>query len=334
MDFQALKYKIQRGDLASVYLLDGEEPFYVDELAKAILEVAVPESERDFNQDVLYAPEVSPDQVIDLARSYPMMSERRLVMLKEAQQWNKNILDKLLPYVQNPVETTVFVVIMRGKAMDKRAKLGKQFASSGVVFTGKMLYDNQVPRWISSYVHNLGLDISDAASRLLTEYLGTDLGRHANELNKLSINLEKGHKINDSDIEKYIGISKDYNVFELNKAIAYRSIDKANFIAKRMGENIKDHPLVVVLPVLATFFVKVMAIHFEKTVNRQDISKKLGVNMYFIGDYMEAYNNYPASKIFSNITLLREYDMRTKGSLGSGTSHPELLRELVYLLMH
>lgn len=334
MDFQALKYKIQRGDLAKLYLLEGEEPYFVDELAKAILEVAIPEAERDFNQDVLYAPDVTPEQVIDLARAYPMMSERRLVVLKETQQWNKNILDKLLPYIQNPVDTTVFVVVMRGKVVDKRSKLGKQFASNGTVFTGKSLYDNQVPTWISNYVHELGLDITDAASRLLTEYLGNELGRHVNELNKLAINLEKGHKINDTDIEKYVGISKDYNVFELTKAIAYRQIDKANYIAKRMGENIKDHPLVVVLPVITTFFAKVMAIHFEKTINRQDISRKLNVNMYFLGDYMEAYNHYPASKIFSNITLLREYDMRTKGSLGSGASHPELLRELVYLLMH
>jgi DNA polymerase-3 subunit delta len=334
MKYEQLAYSLERGDIKPIYLLEGQEPYFIDELVHWFSHKYIPEAERDFNQDVFYAMDVTPEQVIDISKSFPMMSEKRLVILKEAQQWRKNQLDKLLEYAETPSSSTVLVIAHKGKKVDKRSKLAKAINKNGVIFESKAFYDNEIPGWIKQYVQNLGFTITEQASYLLSEYLGTEIGKHVNELKKLQINLEPGHVINEHDIEKYVGISKDYNTFELIKALGHRNVDKANMIAKRMGENMKDHPIQLILPTLAGFYGKVMAIHFEKTINRQDISRKIGVSMYFIGDYMAAHQNYPAKKIFENISIIRDFDLRSKGWNGSGTTESELLQELVYLLMH
>ena len=334
MKYEQLAYNLDRGDVKPIYLLEGMEPYFIDELVHWFMHKFIPEGERDFNQDAFYAMDVTPEQVIDVAKSYPMMSEKRLVVLREAQQWRKNQLDKLVEYTEAPNSTTVLVIAYKGKKIDKRSKLAKQIAKQGVVFESKPFYDNEIPGWIKQYVQKQGFSITEQAAYLLSEYLGTEIGKHVNELNKLKINLEPGHAINEQDVERYVGISKDYNTFELMKALGHRNVDKANLIAKRMGENMKDHPIQMILPTLSTFYGRIMAIHFERTINRQDIARKIGVSMYFIGDYMAAYENYPAKKIFENISILRDFDLRSKGWNGSGTSEPELLQELVYLLMH
>ena len=334
MNFDQLKYSIERGDIKPIYWLDGDEPYFIDEITSYFTDRYLDVSERDFNQDVLYGRDTDPGVIMEMARQFPMMAEKRLVVVKEAQAIDARKLDDLTAYAKSPVETTVLVFAYKGKKLDKRKGLAKAISKTGVHFTAQKLYPNQVADWATKFLHHKKYDITSNAAQLLAEYLGTDLGKIANELNKLMINLEPGHKVNGDDIEKYIGISKDYNVFELINALGNRNISKANTIAKYMGDNIKDNPLPMVLSLLATFFGKVMAIHFEKTVNRTDIADKLGMSMYILNDYMAAYQNYPASKIFENISLIRDYDMRSKGVNSGDVTDSELLRELIYLLMH
>ena len=334
MNFEQLKYSIERGDIKPIYWLDGDEPYFIDEITSYFTDHFLDESERDFNQDVLYGRDTDPGVIMEMARQFPMMAEKRLVVVKEAQAIDARKLEELTSYAKKPIETTVLVIAYKGKKLDKRKALSKAISSNGVLFTSQKLYPNQIADWATKFLHGKQYDITSNAAQLLAEYLGTDLGKIANELNKLMINLEPGHKVNGDDIDKYIGISKDYNVFELINALGHRNIEKANKIAKYMGDNIKDNPLPMVLSLMASFYGKVMAIHFEKTVNRTDIAGKLGVSMYILNDYMAAFQNYPAAKIFENISLIRDYDMRSKGVKSGDVSDSELLKELVYLLMH
>lgn len=328
MDIKQKKYH-------PIYWFEGNEAFFIDELVNYMVSHVLDESERDFNQDVVYGRDVNPAQLVEMARQYPLMSERRLVVVKEAQNLESNKLDQLEAYFEKPSETTILVFAYKGKTLDKRKKIAKLIDKSGILFESKQLWDNQISGWVKQYVAQMNFDITPKAAQMIADYLGTNLSKIANELGKLKLNLQPGHKINDLDIETHIGISKDFNPFEYIKAIAARDVAKANTIALHFGQNDKNNPLAMTLALLYNFWSKVMALHFEKSSNREDLARKMGFrNAYAASDYFLAKQNYPATKIFENISLLREFDLRYKGVESGNIGDGDLYKELTYRMMH
>lgn len=310
----------------------GDEPYFIDRISDYIESNVLDESEREFNQSVLYGRDVNVQQVISEAKRYPMMSDKQVVIIKEAQ--NIRNIEELETYVQQPLESTILVLCYKYKTLDKRKTFPKTVAKAGVLFESKKLYDNKVPEWISGYLKEKKYNAAPKAIQLLAEYLGADLGKIANELDKLMINLPPGTEINPDHIQQNIGISKDYNTFELNDAVGKRDIVKANRIVNYFGENSKEHPMVVTIGTLYTFFVKVLIYNLLQDKSRENASRALGVSPFFLQDYITAATNYPAGRVKQAIALLREYDLKSKGFDSAGTEEGELLKELIYRIMH
>lgn len=334
MTFDQILAELNNRKFKPIYWLEGEEPYFIDQLTDYLATHVLTPDEQAFNQETVYGKEINPDQLVEMARQFPMMSEYRVVIVKEAQGIDARKWAALEAYFENPTASTVFVVAHKYKKVDKRKKWFKSVAKNGVVFESKKLYENQLPNWISDYLRARSYDITPKASILVSEYLGNDLGKVANELGKLQVNLPEGHKINEHDIEKNIGISKDFNHFELQKALAHRNFEKANRIVLYFAQNPKSHPLVVTLAILANFFGKTMCIYFEKDRSKQNLMRQLRVHSFALDDYLAASQNYPGSKVVENIGLLREYDLMSKGVDTGQVSDGELLKELVYKLMH
>lgn len=325
-----------------VYFLQGEEPFYIDKIADYITEHVLDASEKEFNQTVVYGREADPLSIISTAKRYPMMSNYQVVMVKEAQDI-KNLLGKdkdkeekspLQNYIENPLKSTVLVFCYKYKTIDKRTKTGKSMEKFSQFFTSEKLYDNKIPDWIIKYVKDKGCKISEKASLLLGEYLGNDLSKVANELDKLSINYSKDVTIDVQHVEQHVGISKDFNTFELQSAIGNKNILKANRIVRYFQANPKNNPLVVTMGTLFSFFNKLIMFHSLKDKSKGAVASTLGINPFFTGDYEKAAVNYPLSKCVKIISLLREYDLKSKGVENVSTTEGELLKELVYKIMH
>lgn len=310
----------------------GDEPYFIDRISDYIENNVLDESEREFNQSVLYGRDVNVQQVISEAKRYPMMSDKQVVIIKEAQ--NIRNIEELEAYVQQPLDSTILVLCYKYKTLDKRKTFPKTVAKAGVLFESKKLYDNKVPEWITGYLKEKKYNAAPKAIQLLAEYLGADLGKIANELDKLMINLPPGTEINPDHIQQNIGISKDYNTFELNDAVGKRDIVKANRIINYFGENSKEHPMVVTIGTLYTFFVKVLIYNLLQDKSRENAARALGVSPFFLQDYITAANNYPAGRVKQAIALLREYDLKSKGFDNAGTEEGELLKELIYRIMH
>jgi DNA polymerase-3 subunit delta len=323
-----LKKKIYK----PVYFLMGDEPYFIDKIADFIEHNVLDESEREFNQSVLYGRDVNVQQVISEAKRYPMMSDKQVVIIKEAQ--NIRLIEELESYVQQPLESTILVLCYKYKTLDKRKTFPKTIAKTGVLFESKKLYDNKVPDWISGYLKEKKYNAAPKAIQLLAEYLGADLGKIANELDKLMINLPPGTEINPDHIQQNIGISKDYNSFELNDAVGKRDILKANRIINYFGENPKDHPMVLTVGTLYNYFVKVLIYNMLQDKSRENAARALGVSPFFLQDYITAANNYPATRVKYAIGLLREYDLKSKGFDNGTTEEKELLKEMIYRIMH
>jgi DNA polymerase-3 subunit delta len=323
-----LKKKIYK----PVYFLMGDEPYFIDKIADYIEHNVLDESEREFNQSVLYGRDVNVQQVISEAKRYPMMSDKQVVIIKEAQ--NIRLIEELESYVQQPLESTILVLCYKYKTLDKRKTFPKTIAKTGVLFESKKLYDNKVPDWISGYLKEKKYNAAPKAIQLLAEYLGADLGKIANELDKLMINLPPGTEINPDHIQQNIGISKDYNSFELNDAVGKRDILKANRIINYFGENPKDHPMVLTVGTLYNYFVKVLIYNMLQDKSRENAARALGVSPFFLQDYITAANNYPATRVKYAIGLLREYDLKSKGFDSGTTEEKELLKEMIYRIMH
>jgi DNA polymerase III subunit delta len=315
-----------------IYLLEGEESYFIDRITQVFEESVLTPAERDFNQTVLYGKDTTVEQLDDACRRYPMFSNYQVIILKEAQALKK--LEDLLPYVEKPLKSTILVLCYKHGKADKRTKFVKTIAANGVVFTSDKLYDDKVPAWITGYLRQKNVKISPDAEELLVEYLGNDLGKIANELDKLLLNVQEGKVIDVDDIERNIGISKEYNVFELNKALGEKNILKANRIADYFASNQKDNPLVVTLGTLYSFFSKLFMFHLVKNSSDKEIASTIGVNPYFLKEYKLAAQKYNQPHTERAIALLQEYDLRSKG-VNSGTiSEGELLKELVYRILH
>ena len=332
MDYKLLLKEIRNKKFEKIYFLHGEEPYFIDVLTKAIQENALEESERDFNQSILYGKDAEVLSLISELKSYPMMAERRLVILKEAQYFKA--IEQLESYLENPVTSTIFVICYKYKTFDARKKTLKNALKNGVVFKSEKVKEYQLAEWIQQNVKSSGYEMTSKACMLMVESLGNDLGRIVKELEKLAVLIEKGTTINDKHIEENIGISKDYNVFELTNAVANKDNLKALKIVDYFEHNPKAADLVFVISNLFKFFSQIMRIHFLPNKSREAVAKALGVHPFVAGELTNAKNKYDPRKIAANIALIHEYDLKSKGVRSTSATQGELMRELVYQLIH
>jgi DNA polymerase-3 subunit delta len=318
---------IKARNIKPIYFLMGEEAYYIDKLAEYIEKNILSEEERGFNQMVLYGKDVTVDDIIGNAKRYPMMAEHQVIIVKEAQHLSRTI-ENLAAYAENPQPTTVLVVCYKYSKLDKRKKIYKAVQKSGVIFESKKLYENQVPDWIRKVLAGKGYKITPKAAILLVEFLGTDLGKINNELEKLKLVVPKDQEITPEAIEVNIGISKDYNNFELKKALGERDVIKASRILNYFAQNPKDNPFVLTVTLLNSFFTQLLQYHGLSDHNPKNVAKVLGVNPYFVKEYQIAAKNYPMKKVSSVIAHLRELDVKGKG-VGANLSQSDLLKELL-----
>ena len=332
MTYEQILSDIHKKNFAPVYFLTGDEPYFIDMISDTIENEALDEADRAFNQIVVYGRDVDVETIANHARSFPMMGERMVVIVKEAQDV-KN-LENFEPYLDTLPDTTLLVFVYKYKKFDKRKTLAKKIEKKGVWFESKALRDYNIPGWIQNYLKGEGYSITPKATQMLADFLGTDLHKIANELKKLTITLPKNKSIDDADVERNIGISKDYNVFELQNAIGSRDVLKANRIVNYFGDNGKDNPLLVTAINLYSFFTKVMKLHCAQDKSQGNLASVLGVNPYFVKDYLLAARNYPPQTCIRNISILREFDMKSKGYESGDVSEKDLYREMIFKLMH
>jgi len=332
MSFEKIINDLKNKKYAPVYLLTGEEPYYIDVISDYIEAQILTDEEKEFNQNILYGRDVDAATIVSAAKQYPLMASHQVLIIKEAQELRS--LDGLQSYVENPLSSTILVLCYKYKKIDKRKSLVKLIKKNGVFFESPKLYDNKVPEWIRNYLHDRGYSISPKASVLLSEYLGADLEKIVNEIDKLIINIPQTREIKEEDIEANIGISKDYNVFELQKAIGRRDVKKVNLIINYFAANEKENPLVKVIAILSGFFIKTMIFHQLKDKSQNNAAKALSVHPFFVQDYQIAARNYNMKKLGAVISYLREYDLRSKGVNNVSVKDGELMKELMFKILH
>ena len=331
---------IKNKNLKPIYFLMGEEPYYIDQLADFIADNVLTEEERGFNQMVLYGRDVTLDDVVSQAKRFPMMAERQVVIVKEAQDLSRAILaqpDKskntLEAYAENPQPTTVLVFCYKYKKLDKRKRVYKALAKNGLIFESKKLYENQVGDWIRRVMTGKGYTVEPKAAHMLVEFLGTDLSKINNELEKLRLILPEGSTITPLAVEQNIGISKDFNNFELQRAIGDKDVVKAHRIINYFAQNPKDNPMVVIIALLFSFFQNLLIYHGLPSKDKSSVAKALKVNPYFVGQYVDAARNYPMKKVSHVVNLLRTADVKSKGVGAYNIPQGDLLKELLVQIM-
>ncbi|WP_247236366.1 DNA polymerase III subunit delta [Telluribacter sp. SYSU D00476] len=329
--------EIKNKQFRPVYFLYGDEPYYIEAIAEELEKRVVPEAEKGFNQFVLYGKDTDLAGVLGYARRFPFMAERQLVLVKEAHKLGgieqKEQLSRLEDYALNPLTSTTLVFCYQANA-DERKSFLKAIAGKGAVVQSKKMYDNKLPEWVASYCHAQGVKISPKAVQMLVDNIGNDLQRLVNEIQKVLVNLKIGEGIDAELVEKYIGISKEYNVFEFQKALLQRDVIKANQIVAHFAANPKDNPLAPMLIILYGFFSKVLITHATNDRSEKGLGAVLGVNPYFVKDYLLAARNYPFPKVAHIIHYLRTCDSQLKGVEGGTVSEGELLKELVFKIVH
>jgi len=315
-----------------VYFLFGEESYFIDAISDLIEHTVLNEQEKEFNQTILYGKDASIPVIISYAKRFPMMANYQVLIVKEAQELED--LEDLQPYFENPLKSTILVICYKYGKLDRRKGLYKSVEKNGVTFESARLYDNKIPDWIHDYLHEKNCTISQKAAVLLTEFLGNDLSKVVNELNKLLINIPAGSEISEEYVEKNIGISKDYNVFELQKALVKKDVLKANQIIRYFAANPRENPLVKVIPILSSFFSRILTYHYLKDKTKNSIAAALSVNPFFVSDYQQAAKTFSPGKVIKVISLLREYDLKAKGMDNISTPDGELMRELIFKILH
>ena len=339
----ALLKQIKQGQFLPVYFLQGDEPYNIDVVADALEAAVLPAAERSFNQSIIYGKDVDVAAVLGAAKQFPMMAERRLVLVKEAQSIADLEAEKSWPlleaYLKKPLISTVLVFCYKHKTLDSRKKLGKLLAGKDApgtaLMTSKKLYDNAVPQWLAANVRARGLTITGQATAMLAEYIGADLARLANELDKLALNLKPQQAIDEDLVQRLVGISKDYNIFELQKALIQRDVLKANRILTYFAANPKNNPIIPNLTLLFGFFSKLLVLHQAGPNPNDGVYKSLGImNSFAQRDFQQALRAYPPARVTDIIHLIRRADAQSKG-IGSGSMDDgEILRELVWLILH
>lgn len=327
---------LKAGQFAPVYLLTGEENYYIDLLSDYFENNVVPEENRDFDQMVVYGADVDMLTVVTLAQQVPMLSPKKLVLVKEAQDIPKEQWEVLANYLESPSQLSILVFCYRHKALDKRSKAYKTIDKIGVVYEHKKLYDNQVPSWILAQVSAAGYEITERGALLLADSLGNNLSKISNELSKLYISTPKGATITEEIMERNIGISKDYNVFELQNAIGRRDVLQCNRIVNHFAANPKDNPIQMVLPQLYKYVVSTMIyIQSAGQMSEGELAKTIGCSPFFLKDYAVASRNFTLGKLASCIGYIHKTDLRSKGVHNAGTvTDGELLKELIFKMIH
>ena len=324
-DLKAKKY-------SPIYVLHGAEPYFIDLITSYIEKNVLTESEKSFNQTIIYGKDADYRTVVDNARRYPVMAERQVLIIKEAQ--NMKGLGDLIRYVENPAPTTLLLICHKHKKLDSRTKFAKALKSKGVVFESKKIYEDKVPDWVSNYLRDKGLQIAPENARLVAEYLGTNLSKISNELDKLAINVPANSTITTDQIQQNIGISKDYNVFELQAALAQRNGLKANRIVNYFISNPKSNPMPVVIGALFNYFSKLYIASSLKDSPDRELASALGVNPFFVKDYKKAMRTFGRTATEKTIHILQVYDLKSKGVGRDSATDGDILKELVYKILH
>jgi DNA polymerase-3 subunit delta len=336
-EITALNTNIVNRNFDPVYFFHGEEAYYIDQFTDLIENTAIPEQERDFNQIVLYGSDVSSvSQIVSYAKEFPMMSERRVVIVKEAQliqDFNRNA-EILAKYIKNPQASTVLVIAYKHKKVDKRKAFFKSLKGNATVLESPKLYESELVDWVTKKVKKLKLNITPRANALIVEHIGSDLSTLNNQLNKLSSILNPGDTIEPELIEEYIGISKDYNNFELLSAIATANVAKANKIVQQFAQNPKLNPIQLTISSIFSYFTKLIFIHSNKSLSPSQYASELKVHTFFINEYLNAARIYDLRKSVRVISYLRDADMLSKGVGASKIESYDILKELIYKIMH
>jgi len=314
-----------------VYWLEGEEDFYIDQLVHYAEHEILSEAEAGFNLTVFYGRDADWAAVINACRRYPMFAERQVVLLKEAQQMRD--IDRLESYIEKPLGSTIFVVAYKEKKIDGRSKLAKMLKEKAELFTTKKMYDNQLPEWTSGLIRSKGFEITQKALLLLVDHIGNDLNRINNEVEKLLVNLAGRKQITEDDIERYVGISKEYNVFELQDAFAKKDRAKAIRIIQYFESNPKAAPIQLILPSIYNFFSKAYMIFGQNSQDEKSVATTIGVNPFFVKEYLAAVRNYGYEGIEGGLLLLHNYNLKSIGIGSSGVEDASLLKELVAKMM-
>lgn len=319
--------ELEKKNYSPIYYLYGEEPFFIDVISDYIEQNVLSDDEKAFNQQIVYGKDISIDSLIHYAREYPMMAERRVIIVKEAKDLNRTIAN-LEPYVKNPSPTTLLVICYKYGKIDGKTKLAKEL-NKYVSLESKKLYESDTLKWITKYLKDNNYTITQVASQLLVSFLGTDLGRIANELNKLKIILPKGTEITPTHIEENIGISKDFNVFELQNAIGKKEFPKAIQIIKYFNENQKDNAMPMITENLYQYFKKLFIYSSSSGKSDAELAREMGVNPFFLKDYKTAAMNYPLKKISFCMEVIKQTDLKSKGVESGSISYYDLLKELI-----
>jgi len=334
MDANRIIADIKNKKLQPVYLLHGEEPYYIDLVSDYIEEHVLDEAQKGFDQTVLYGKDTDFVTIVNAAKRYPMMGDCQVIIIKEAQSLKWKDDELLLAYLENPMKSTVLVISHKHGKFDKRRKLYKVAEKAGVVLESAKLYDDKIAPWITAFVKERGWEIHPQAAAMMAEYLGNDLSKVVNELEKLLLNIPKGQEISVRDIEGNIGISKDFNVFELNTALAKRDAAKAFQIVAYFAANPRSNPIQVILGAMAGYFMKILKYHYLTDKSPQAVARELGVHPFFTKEYDMAARSYNRRKTFDIMAYLREYDLKSKGLNAVNVEQGDLLKELVYKILY
>ncbi|MDB5261712.1 MAG: polymerase subunit delta [Adhaeribacter sp.] len=330
--------KLKNKQYAPIYFLQGEEPYFIDQIADYIEAHVLPESEKGFNQVVMYGKDVDVGTILLQAKRYPMMAERQVVIVKEAQTVvdidKESGIKQLEAYFQHPLPSTVLVFCYKHKVLDGRKAFAKTVNKHAVLLTTKKLYDNQVPTWVNNYFKSKGLQINPKATLLLSEYIGSDISRLANEIEKLSLNLKAGQTITEQMVQENVGISKDYNIFELQTALINQDVLKANRIVNYFESNPKNNPLIPNITLLFSFFAKLLSLHAAPDKSEGAISRSLGNRSFLVKEYVTAMRVFPYVRTVQIIGFIRLADLQAKGIEGGYLTDGEILRELVFKILH
>jgi len=334
VSFENILLDLKNKIYSQIYFLYGEESYFIDVISDYIEENVLSEIEKEFNQTIIYGKDTDIPTLISYARRFPMMSNYQVILVKEAQDLNK--IEELESYILNPMESTLLVLCYKYEKIDRRKSLFKSIEKKGILFESARIYENKIPDWIAEYIKKQNYSISTKACFLLAEFLGNDISKIVNEISKLIINIPEKQEITEDYVEKNIGISKDFNIFELQKALGKKDVLKANQIINYFAANPRENPLVKVIPLLFSYFSKILVYHHLPDKSRNNVAAALSINPFFVMDYQQAATQYTSGKIISIISILREYDLKSKGVESSGTSFPdgELMKEFIFRILH
>jgi DNA polymerase III subunit delta len=333
MEFDAIIHNLKKKVYHPIYLLQGEETYYIDIISNYIEKNVLPDAEKGFNQTVFYGKDSDVVNIVESSLRFPMMASQQVIIVKEAQSLGK--IENMASYAEKPLKSTILVLNYKYKTLKLNTRLAKAIKNNGVIFTSNRIYENKVPDWIVNYLSQKEYSITPQAAQILTSYLGNDLSKVANELEKLVIAVKETNKITPEHIEKNIGLSKDFNIYELQNALGEKNIFKANQIIQYFGANPTANPIQKTISNLYYYFSKLFTYHFLKDKSERNVSTELRVHPFIAKSYIAAAKKYSPTKLFEIIGILREYDMKSKGfEVSTMVDTTDLQKEMIYKILH